>query len=149
MSQAVSIHGDDKRRFDIELFIVHPFMKPDEITKTLGLAPSITHCVGEPRMTPKGRLLDGNYKDTRWRYSERHTVEDQWFSSHLDKFVNQLAPHKEFLRNIRETNGRTCVIVQFLGDGYFGDEIVPSILSKMADLGVNLGIECYTVPQSP
>jgi hypothetical protein len=124
-------------------------MKPNEITEALGLEPCIVHCIGERRMTPKGTLLNGNYPDTRWRYSERHTVEDHCFASYIDRFVDRLTPHKSYLHNIRATHGSTCMLVQFLGDGYFGDEIEPSTLAKLADLGVSFGIEAFLVPQTP
>jgi len=39
------------------------------------------------------------------------------------------------------------VVVQFLGDGYFGDEIPQSTLAKIVDLGLSLSIECFVVPQ--
>ncbi len=40
------------------------------------------------------------------------------------------------------------VIVQFLGDGYFSDNVLLGRLSKMAELQLDFGIECFSVPQS-
>ncbi len=40
------------------------------------------------------------------------------------------------------------VIVQFLGDGYFSDNVPLGTLSKMAELQLDFGIECFSVPQS-
>lgn len=57
-------------------------------------------------------------------------------------------PHKEFLHHVRSTGGSATVIVQFLGDGYFGDNVPLDTLSKMAELQLDFGIECFSVPQS-
>lgn len=55
---------------------------------------------------------------------------------------------KAFLAELKSTGGRAVVIVGFLGDGYFGDEIPVETLAKLAELGLDLGIECFSVPQS-
>jgi hypothetical protein len=39
------------------------------------------------------------------------------------------------------------VILQSLGDGYFGDDIPREILARLTDLELDLGIECFTAPQ--
>jgi hypothetical protein len=136
------------RRFDVELFIVHPTMDPAEITTALGLEGHFVHPVGAQRKTPSGMLLPGKYKDTRWRHSIRHHVEEQWFAAAVGEFVERLLPHKAFLHHLRSTGGRAMLIVQFLGDGYFGDEIGRPTLAKLVELELDFGIECFSTPQS-
>jgi hypothetical protein len=136
------------RRFDVELFIVHPSFDPVDISGALGLEAHFSHRVRDQRKTPKGTLLSGVYPDTRWRHSIRHTVAEQWFAAEVASFVEKLEAHKDFLANVRATGGRATVIIQFLGDDYLADEIAPATLAKMAELGLALGIECYAVPQS-
>ena len=136
------------RRFDVELFIVHPLLDPADITRALGMEGHFWHRVGDQRKTPKGSLLSGVYPDTRWRHSIRHTVTEQWFASELVDFIARLEPHKEFLANLRETGGSATLIIQFLGDGYLADEIPLSTLATLNGLGLSLGIECFVDPQS-
>ncbi|KWV52958.1 hypothetical protein AS156_10035 [Bradyrhizobium macuxiense] len=136
------------RRFDVELFIVHPSLDPADISRALGMEGHFSHRVGDQRKTPKGTLLSGVYPDTRWRHSIRHTVTEQWFGSEVEGFVERLEPHKEFLTNLRETGGSATVIIQFLGDGYLADEVPPTTLAKLGELGLSLGIECFIDPQS-
>jgi hypothetical protein len=62
--------------------------------------------------------------------------------------VDCLMPHKEFLHRVRATGGEATVILQFLGDGYFSDSVRLDTLSKMAELQLDFGIECYVEPQS-
>ncbi|MDQ2083243.1 hypothetical protein RA307_23920 [Xanthobacteraceae bacterium Astr-EGSB] len=40
------------------------------------------------------------------------------------------------------------VILQFWGDGYFGDVLPADVLQNMADLKLDLGIECFVDVQS-
>jgi hypothetical protein len=140
--------SESDRRFDVELLIKHPSIDPAEITAALGLEAAGSHRVGDRRMTPRGTLLEGNYPDTRWRHSARCTVSHQWFADRVESLVADLLPHKAFLSRLLQTGGKLTLIVQFLGDGYFGDEIPQSTLAKIADLGLSLGIECFMVPQS-
>jgi hypothetical protein len=139
----------DLRRFCVQLFIVHPTMVISEITNALGLEPKFAHQVGEPRTTPKGDKIHGTYPDTRWRHSIEYKVRDQWFTAEVEALVNHLESRKAFLNDISATDGSATIIVQFLGDdGYFGDSLSPSMLTKIGDLGLSLGFEVYTVPQS-
>lgn len=134
-------------RFTVQLFIVHPSIGPPEIEQALGLSASHSHRVGDGRVTPKGTSLVGTYRDTRWRYSSRHVTSDQRFAKELDKLIELLSPHRVFLQRLRETGGRATLVVQFLGDGYFGDEIAASTLAKIADLGLGLGVEVFADAQ--
>jgi hypothetical protein len=136
------------RRVDVELLIVHPTMAPAEITAALGLEAHVAHTVGEPRMTPKGTILKGQYQDTRWRHCIRYELNAQWFADRITMLVDRLAPHKEFLARVRATGGHATLVLQFLGDGYLADNVPLDTLAKMADLQLDFGIECFVVPQA-
>lgn len=142
------LEGGSRRRFDLALFIVHPSLDPADISAALGLQAHFEHRSGEPRRTPKVTLLSGTYPDTRWRHSVTHSVEDQWFANRLAELVDRLMAKKAFLAALISTGGKATVIVQFLGDGYFGDEISVETLSKLVELRLGLSVECFTVPQS-
>jgi hypothetical protein len=105
------------------------------------------HRVGDRKKTPKGTLLSGNYTDTRWRHCVRRSVTDQWFAAEVTRFVDGLQAHKAFFTHVKSTGGKASAIVQFLGDGYFGDEIPRATLAKLVDLELALAIECFVDPQ--
>ncbi|MBA3518097.1 MAG: DUF4279 domain-containing protein [Rhizobiales bacterium] len=140
--------NEDTRRFDVQLFIVHPTIDPASITAALGLKADNVQNVGEQRQTPRGALLLGKYRDTRWRHSVRFTVGHQHFAQEITNLIDRLEPHRAFLKSIQQTGGTSTLIVKFLGDGYFGDDVPIDALARMANLGLALGIECYVVPQS-
>jgi hypothetical protein len=73
-TEADSAEGGTPRRVDVELFVVHPTWEPTNISIALGLEPHFAHRVGDPRKTPTGNPLPGNYQDTRWRHCIRCTV---------------------------------------------------------------------------
>jgi hypothetical protein len=139
----MSVSDDEEsiRRFYLDLFIVHPLIDPREITAALGLEPSNVHRVSDRRATPKGRLLEGTYPDTRWRHSVRHEIRSRLFASKVDEFLDRLVPHRDFFHQLRATAGQATLIVYFI-DGYFADSIGNKILSKMVDLQLDWGIEC-------
>jgi hypothetical protein len=136
------------RRVDVALFIIHPTITPAEITAALGIEAHFAHRVGDMRKTPKGTPLVGQHHDTRWRHCIRYELRDQWFADKISALVDSLAPHKAFLRHVRATGGKAEIIVQFLGDGYLGDNVPLQTLTKMTELKLDFGIECFNVPQS-
>ena len=140
--------GGPAKRFHVELFIVHPTLDPAEISTALGLEAHFAHRVGDPRKTPKGGSLAGNYKDTRWRLCVERSTTDQWFTAEVTSLLDRLEPHKAFFANLRRTGGKAGLIIQFLGDGYLSDEIPHAALVKLVELGLGLGIECFVDPQS-
>ena len=139
--------AESPRRFDVVLFIVHPTMVPTEVTSALGIEPQIVHGVGEPRRTPTGGSLPGSYSDTRWRFSVRYETRDQWFATRIAELADRLMPHKEFFRKLRSSGGTARIIVQFLGDGYFGDDVSRDTLAKILELDLDLGIESFQLAQ--
>jgi hypothetical protein len=60
-TEDVNVDEGPSRRVDVELFIVHPTMSPAEITAALGIEAHFAHRVGDPRKTPKGLPLEGQY----------------------------------------------------------------------------------------
>jgi Domain of unknown function (DUF4279) len=131
------------KRFHVELFIVHPVLSPTEISSALGLEADTAHRVGAPRKTPKGTPLSGNYTDTRWRHCIERSVTDQWFAAEATKLLDRLEPHRAFFSELKSTGGKACLIIQFFADGYLSDEIPLSDLSRLVELGLDLGIECF------
>ena len=105
------------------------------------------HLVGDARKTPKGTLLNGKYKDTRWRHRIRYELRGQWFAAEVTTFVDRLLAHKTFFHHVRATGGSAQIIVNFLGDGYLGDTVPVESIAEMAELQLDLGLECFTVPQ--
>ncbi len=134
--------------FHVELLIVHPTIDPAVITATLGMEAIRSHRVGDPRMTPKGTVLPGNYFDTRWRFVTEYTTSNQWFLDKVDDLIDRLEPHKTFLLELLATGGTSSIIIQVFSDGYLGDKISRATLAKIVDFGLDLSFECFADPQN-
>jgi len=140
--------SDREYRFFLGLFIVHPTLVPDEISKILGMEAHVAHCVGAPRRTPKGTPLSGTYADTRWRHSTEHVIKDQRFASELSRLIDALEPHKAFFANVKSNGGTASIVIQFM-DGFLADQLSSVTLARLVELDLSLGIECYAgLPQS-
>ena len=50
------------------------------------------------------------------------------------RLIDRLEPFKAFFANLKSTGGAASIIIQFLGDGYFGDKIPTVTLAKLVDL---------------
>lgn len=136
------------RRFNIYLLIAHPSLSPAVITRGMRWRPHNAHEAGAPRRTPKGTQLPGRYFDTRWGYGWRYVARGQHFAGALDAAVRALEQRAPFLRRLLGSGGAISLSVNFLGDGYFGDNIPPDTLARLAGLGVSLGIQVFQVRQN-
>ena len=129
-------------RFYLGLFIVHPTLVPEEISKALGMEAHVAHCVGAPRRTPEGTPLPGSYADTRWRHSTEHVIEDQWFAPEVSRLIDKLEPHQAFFADVKSGGGTASIVIQFM-DGFLADELSSATLARLVDLDLSLGIECF------
>lgn len=129
-------------RFFLVLFIVHPTLTPEEISKALGMEADIAHCVGAPRRTSKGTLLSGTNADTRWRHGTEYVIEIQWFASEVSRLIDKLQPHKAFFNDVKSAGGTASIVFQFM-DGFLADELSSETLARLGDLDLSLGIECF------
>jgi len=138
---------EDENSFDVELYVIHPKLHPEEISRALELDAHFTQTVGQPRKTPSGKPLSGTYADTYWRHRVPDAMPDQDLAELLADFMESLKSRREALAMLRETGGQTTLIIQFLGDGFMGGRISHVHLMTIVELGLSLGIECYTSDQ--
>ncbi len=92
--------------------------------------------------------MPGQYPDTRWRHSTQHDLEVQHFAKMVTAFVAKLEASKDFLNGLAASGGEGEIVVQFLGDGYYGDTLPRTTLARIAQLGLGLGLEVYPVAQN-
>ncbi len=131
-----------KLRYSIRVLIVHPTLRPDEISDALNLNPDISHWVGQPRRTPKGETTGGVWPDTRWSVTEIRNGE-RFFFKRLDKLLDRFSKHRDFLRRVAETGGETIFIIGLCGEANIGSELTEQAVAKLADLKGSLGVEVF------
>ncbi len=133
--------------YAVSLRIFHPTINPEEITHILSLTPARTCKVGAPRQTPKGKPLEGIYRETYWYAelvpeSERCST-DTLLEEFLSDVSQQLRPHSQFFARIRTEEGRTELFIGTFGDRNYGFEFSPQLLASFSELGISLSFDIY------
>ena len=128
--------------YSIRILIIHPTLTPDEISDEFNLEPDTSKCVGQPRRGPKGNLWSGVWPDTRWSVWEVRNG-DRYFFARLDRILDRFSLHRDFLRKIAETGGRTNFIIGLVGEENIGDTLTERTVAKLADLKGSLGVEVF------
>ena len=131
-----------KLQYSIRILIIHPTLTPDEISDALNLNPDTDQCVGQPRQTPRGEPTGGVWPDTRWSVSEVRNG-DRRFFTRLDKLLDRFGKHRDFLRRVAETGGRTSFIIELPGEENIGSVLTEQAVAKLADLKGSLGVEVF------
>jgi len=131
--------------FSLSLLITHPKMDPEIISKELGLVPKSFWKVGEQRKTPKGDILDGRYKESKWSHWSDYKSKDSDYtiSKTLDEYIDYLRPHKLLFRKIVREGGDSQIILRFPGDKNNGDTINYNTLKILCELNINFGVEVF------
>src|SRR5262249_16057087 len=128
----------------ISLRFRHPTADPADITLTLGINPSRSWRVGEPRSTPKGTPLEGKWPDSCWAAV---LAAGQWpprgLVDPLRDLLDQLEAHKHFFPQIRSEGGKVELFVGWFFDGQNGDVFTHDLLYRMADLKIDLSLDVY------
>jgi Domain of unknown function (DUF4279) len=132
----------DDATFKLTLLIRHPDFDPDLITETLKLKPFRYWRRGEPRITPKGTTLAGEWPDTRWNHVAFYEA-DRTVSVEIERWLVSLDRNGEFIRSLVSTGGDITLNLAMPGQSHRGDVIAAGTLRRAADLGVGIGIEVF------
>ena len=137
-------------RYKISLRLRHPSLDPQEITRTLRLAPSRSWQAGGKRATPKGGPLQGTYRETYWTTAliERGS-DSQGLPDAIGALLGQLHPYRDFFHRVHSEGGATEFFVGWFFEGQSGDVFDCNLLARMADLKISLSLDVYGAPSAP
>lgn len=123
--------------------VTHPEMTPDLISQRLGLEPSLTQTKGDQVRTPKGEIVDGSfYKTNKWQYRETLGNEIDLSRTTL-AFLRTFLEKTALLRDISESQGRTCVFLTASELCHRSLTLDPAVLSEMAEAKISFGFEFF------
>lgn len=126
----------------ISLRLCHPTLPHSDIVREIGMKAEFSHTVGQQRRTPKGRLLEGLYRETYCCFKIKKKG-----ASHLDDdlrpWCDFLEKHAIFLQVFLETGGRLEFYISIFLDGDRGFELDGPMLQRISALGVGLSVEMY------
>ena len=138
--------------YTIAVRIWHPSIKPEEITRILGMQPSHFSEAGQPRKTPKGTLLEGVYRESYWNADPfdrgEYSSTDDLAEDALAEVLQILEPHKAFIQKLRGEGSRILVQVSSFSGRNYAFEFSPELLGRYSALGVSLAHDVYPYAQS-
>lgn len=128
--------------FVISLRIAHPSVTQEAIASSLGMSPYIAHSVGTARTTPKGRPLDGIYKET---YCSFNLVSKQpgYFIDGIRALLPLIDPHKKYFRELRDTGGRVELYVGVFLEESSGFVFSIEDMSAFVDACVDISVDYH------
>lgn len=133
---------DEQTSFQLRLVLRHPKWTSKFITDQLGLSPTSTHSIGQPRVAPNGERIGGIYDETIWRMSNRHEGNGHFFDIIL-LLLEKLEKNCVFLTSLEQTGGSSSIIVDLDGSRGAGDVITWAAMKRISDLRINLSIEVF------
>lgn len=127
---------------NISLYIKHPNIDPEDITKELLINPEFSWMAGSRRTTPNGHELSGLNKESYWNYRTNWFYERN-FSKNLIEILELIENKNKFIKKILEEDGIIILSINLSGKTNIGDIIIPNILLRLSNLGIRLGIEVF------
>jgi hypothetical protein len=128
--------------YQVRLLIKHPSVDPAEISATVPLEPLRSWTAGSDRFTPAGAPLPGTHECTMWTASVPHRNSRE-FHKGVTEMVTVLEAAAGFLDRLLKTGGTVLLIVDLEGGRNIGDTMSPALLSRIAALGIDFGIEVF------
>lgn len=125
--------------YRVSLQVFHPSSDPNVITNALGRTPVRSWAIGDERRTPAGKPLQGKYRETYCAFDVGEG--DHGELAHCLRItIANLESAKSFLHELRAMGGRANLYVQWTIGGR-GEMFDSALLSSIAELGLDLGIE--------
>jgi hypothetical protein len=123
----------------LSLRLVHPTIDPALISTELGMSADRSWIAWEPRTTPRGDILEGLRKESYWTRTLSE-AKDADPGEQISVALDLLNSHADFLRQIRATGGRIMFYLSWGHDGDTGAVLSSALMLRMAELGIDLGI---------
>jgi hypothetical protein len=137
----------------VSLRFWHPTIDPREISSELGRQPGRQVRIGEPRKTPKGRLLEGTQRESYWSMDVSGSMFQPTTSLDAEAVIamllKELTPHMEFLVGLHKSGGKGVIQLTSSSARSYAIELPPEMLHQCSQLGLGLAHEVDTVSGSP
>lgn len=132
-------------QYIVTLQVWHPHADPEMIERGLAMSARHKHTRGTSRQTPTGSRLLGGYRESYCSF-DLGAGDDGQLASYLKELVDSLSAKREYIAQIKQTGGRLNFYVGWTC-GERGEVFDVELLSRLAWLGVDLGIEPFRTRQ--
>ena len=120
----------------------HPSMDPRLISAAMGVDPVAIHAAGQPRKSPSGTSLGGEYAQTYWAYKLADR-KDADFARAIEFANTWLSQRSTFISELSKSGGRMEYFVTIATNDRLAAELSPFIIGECARLGVQVSIEVF------
>ena len=134
--------------YSVNLRVKHPSRHPDAIATDLAMSPRTAWNVGEPRVSASGRLLGGTRTET-YCWFPMGDGHDGELARCLSDALLELETRVNAVRALKATGGTIQFYVFWYPNGDTGQVFDTALLSRMAALGIDLGINVYDDRNAP
>jgi len=115
-------------------------MMPEEVTATLGIAPTETHVRGDLANAKSGRTFPVH----SWFLCTKGSVESRDSRRHLDWLLDRVLPVTEKVRALESRGARVWISCYWVSaSGHGGPSLLPVHLKKLSELGVEFWYDFY------
>jgi hypothetical protein len=98
--------------------------------------------VGEFRTTPRGSLLRGTNRETRWSTSKMVSRRRDFFVAAIEA-AKSWEPFDNFYREFAESGGKVNLIIEFGNSYNLGDSLTLEHIGYLQCNRITLGLELY------
>ncbi|UJB19412.1 MULTISPECIES: DUF4279 domain-containing protein [Lysobacter] len=136
-------------RYRVSLSLSHPDADLRELGEVLEVRPTRAVKAGDRRITPKGTLLPGAYRESSWggdlspETDDARTSDDEPLETFLEAQFDRLSQHSGRLRAFHDDGGRAMFFIGLFCDANTGLVLSPALMAKAAALGIGLGFDIY------
>lgn len=131
-----------EQNYSISFQITHTVRDLALVSEALGVEPFRIWKAGDPRTTPTGRRLEGQY-DRSYCCLRIACGDEQSASEAMSAFLTKIEAHKTLFDDLISSGGKLRLVVHDLTATTFRDEFDSYLLMRLANQGIALGIECY------
>ncbi|WP_391540471.1 DUF4279 domain-containing protein [Rubripirellula lacrimiformis] len=136
--------GLNDYRYVASLYIDHPTVDPDAITRGMPIKPDRICRIGDPKRTPR----EGFYDRTHWSV-KLQTPADGDVAEFLSMVFERLDSSRALLTELADTGGRAEIFIGLFADRCCDFEMPPTLLANLASLSLGLRLDYYGPDRSP
>ena len=126
--------------FSVSLQVWHPDADPKSIVAGIGLPPKRCWQADDQRATVKGKILDGEYRQSYCLFELEDSAGRELYEF-LGDVLGKLEARAPFIWQLRQTGGKVSFYVLWEPGDHRGESFEVELLADMARIGIDLGIQ--------
>lgn len=128
-------------QYDVKLRFWHPKRRIEEIVKTLRLKPEWGWNQGDPRRTPRGKVLEGLRLDSYLTIDVKGHRDGP--AAAVERQTKRLASRRRLLRAFARSGGEIEYWVSIFEENNSGEVFPHALLEFLGRLNINLSVEVF------